>query len=80
MTGQHFIYRVFNAAGDVIYVGRTIYPLRRPQQHAKSHWFAEAAEWEFEERADWWDMVAAERRAIETEHPRYNITFRQVAA
>lgn len=78
-----FIYRAYAADCRLLYIGQTRQPEARIRNHARqSHWFAEAAEWEFEQVAGWYEMQAAEKAAIKTERPLYNVqhnTNREIA-
>jgi len=70
----HVLYRFYSATGQLLYVGITMNPPERFKGHR--------------DQKDWWDRVSgitvetyssreelqrAERRAIQVEHPQYNI-------
>lgn len=75
---RYYIYRVYDADCRLLYIGQTLYPEQRIKQHARlSHWFAAAAEWDFTEVGDWWQMVDGERVAIADEAPLHNIRFQK---
>lgn len=68
------VYRFFNAANELLYVGISTVPAARRLQHKKcSSWFADAVsmteQW-FPTRIE---ALAAERAAIKNECPRYNV-------
>jgi predicted GIY-YIG superfamily endonuclease len=73
----YYIYRAYAADGDLLYIGRTIDPNMRLAKHYQSSpWVAEVMEWEFQPiPRNWYAMCAAERAAIEAEHPRYNVQW-----
>lgn len=68
------LYRFFNDAGDLLYVGITCRGLERFSDHATEQgWWPEVAATttaHFPNRAD---AAAAETEAIRTESPRYNV-------
>lgn len=71
---RHYIYRAYDANCRLLYIGQTIQPEQRIRNHARqSHWFPEAIEWEFEEVDGWWAMQDAEKAAIKSERPLYNV-------
>ncbi|MER7953823.1 GIY-YIG nuclease family protein [Streptomyces sp. NPDC096030] len=67
------VYRLFNAAGDLLYVGSSCDPTRRWREHRKEMFW-----WREVERHDreWFASAElaryAENFAIDTENPRYN--------
>lgn len=67
------VYRVFDAYGRLLYVGRSTNPLLRMGDHAKRAWTTQIARIE----ATWFDEIDAaaeeERRAIASERPMWNI-------
>lgn len=72
----HTLYRFFDADGRLLYVGRTISPARRWREHEKnSPWFDAVANVTRQVFAAATDVDHAERRAIATEGPLYNIAF-----
>jgi hypothetical protein len=73
-TGQEsFIYRLWNSAGECLYVGKTIqlHPLCRVAEHQKQEWWSEVA------RADYvsvvGDLSLAEAKQIKDLNPKYNV-------
>lgn len=68
------LYRFYNAAGDLLYVGITNNPTNRFTDHMVSKsWWSEVAQTRLEFHANRAEVEAAELRAIQTESPRYNI-------
>ena len=68
------IYRHYDAEGRLLYVGKSVQPLNRQQQHeVEAHWFHHIVKIEIE----WFDFTAdmdvAERHAIATESPIFNL-------
>ena len=70
----HALYRFFDAGGDLLYVGITNDPGRRWGRHASDKpWWHEVDRIEIERYPDRTSVLAAERKAIQEEHPRYNV-------
>lgn len=70
----HALYRFFDAGGDLLYVGVTNDPGRRWGRHANDKpWWHEVDRIEIERYPDRESVLAAERKAIQEEHPRYNV-------
>ena len=72
------LYRHFSASGDLLYVGISLNPPKRFSQHSeRSMW------WDLTTRVDieWFDSrreaLAAERAAIKTENPAFNVCHRR---
>ena len=73
-SGRTTLYRLFNAEGDLLYVGITSEGLTRLNQHQREkHWFYEVAEAKLEHFTSRDVALRAEARAISREHPRYNL-------
>lgn len=74
MTSHTTLYRLFDADGELLYVGIAGNPGRRFAQHGgEKPWWREVSETtltHYDTRAE---ALMAEREAIQTEHPRYNI-------
>lgn len=67
------LYRHFDSAGMLLYVGISIAHITRMQQHRrKSPWFARIAQIRIEHFPTRESALAAERHAIETEKPFFN--------
>lgn len=71
-AAPHFLYRLLDSAGDLLYVGCTVDPERRLTEHRRKSWGSEIAAWQVDEFRDAHSAFAAERDAIATESPRYN--------
>lgn len=73
IADMHAVYRMRDAQGILLYIGRTGNAGRRFGDHASKRWFPLVAtitmEWFPTEAA----AVLAERRAIQQEYPRYNV-------
>lgn len=73
----HYVYRCYSADARLIYVGCTVFPRTRLEQHRISSWWADQIErvtytvFPNKEYA-----LYMERRAIESENPRWNIRHR----
>lgn len=73
---DHTLYRFFDADGHLLYVGRTISPARRWREHEKkSPWFEAVAKVTRQVFATAGEVDRAERHAIATERPIYNIAL-----
>lgn len=72
------VYRIFNAEGELLYVGCTRSMPQRWRCHARTQpWWSEVASW-----ANQWYVTRAEALLIEecairTENPRYNVQGRE---
>jgi hypothetical protein len=75
-TGQDkpfALYRHFNSSGELLYVGLSINPSYRQEQHrANSSWVSEIVTFTVERFATRDEMIEAERSAIRNENPKYN--------
>lgn len=70
----HVLYRFFNTAGVLLYVGITNSVWRRIASHeAVQPWWAEVASATMEHHPDRKSLTHAERAAIKSEHPLYNV-------
>lgn len=67
------LYRIYNAAGELLYVGATTNPGLRMQEHSHHQsWWDEATDIKLERFNCRADLAAAETEAIKSESPRYN--------
>ena len=71
----HYLYRLYNKAGHLLYVGVTDNVFRRWKEHSRTKpWWSQVHKF----TQDWYpnraSVEAAERRAIQTENPVYNVT------
>ena len=72
------IYRHFDKDNNLLYIGRSINPLRRLYQHKKSSdWFSDVYTVTMERFDCFDDMVNAEIKAIIEEKPLYNIQHKK---
>jgi len=72
------LYRHFDAENNLMYVGislSTITRLGQHQQHSK--WFNEIKKVTIEHFSTRQDAIEAEKKAIKTENPKYNIALRK---
>lgn len=80
-SGPHVVYRCFDAAGHLLYIGCTASPATRFRKHAKqSRWWAEVASITRETHDGRTAGLHAETLAIALEHPRYNVRDQSPAA
>ena len=70
------LYRHYDSEGSLLYVGVSRNVLRR--LHTTSHWFREIVRIEITHFATWEEARAAERQALATENPKYNIEFEPI--
>lgn len=74
MTAQ--LYRHFDAAGELLYVGISLSAISRLGQHAAvSPWFKDITNVTIETLPSREEALAAERVAIKTERPKFNINY-----
>lgn len=70
----HALYRFFDDANELLYVGITNNPSRRFTQHGVDReWWHEVTTIRMEPHSDRNAVLAAEKVAIKVEHPRYNV-------
>lgn len=70
------LYRWYDAAGTLLYVGQSVSVWERVTAHRRdSPFYAEAATMTLEDRPTSAALDEAERIAIQTEHPLYNVTY-----
>lgn len=68
------LYRFFDRADELLYIGITNSIPRRLGQHSDAKpWYADAATITVEHYPTRLDALAAEKRAIKAEHPKYNV-------
>ena len=68
-----YVYRMWDKNGVLLYIGKSNNQLNRWKQHRKKPWFKQVTRFEYEPHPDEAAAYAAEREAIKTEHPLYNI-------
>jgi predicted GIY-YIG superfamily endonuclease len=68
------LYRFFNPAGELLYIGITNRIPRRLDEHGDDKpWYLEVARVTVEHHTDRYAALAAEKTAIKTERPKYNV-------
>lgn len=71
---NHTLYRFFNSRGQLLYVGITVNPAARFRDHRQQQrWWDEVRGIGLTQYATREELAAAEIRAIQTEHPAYNV-------
>lgn len=74
MDGPVAVYRFFDADARLLYVGLTSNPGKRTQQHRYTKpWWCEVSTMTVETHEDAREGARAERWAIQTEDPKYNV-------
>jgi hypothetical protein len=72
----HVLYRMFNAEGELLYVGITNNPKMRFRTHSKTQpWWSEVTNIAIENHSTREALAVAEQRAIRSEGPRYNVAY-----
>ncbi|MFF7476646.1 GIY-YIG nuclease family protein [Streptomyces sp. NPDC008092] len=72
--GQTAVYRIYDNAGSLLYVGMGNNPMNRWSSHAARHtWWSEAASFRVEWYATRQEAQAVEKTAIRSEDPKRNI-------
>jgi hypothetical protein len=71
-AGSWAVYRAYNAAGELLYVGNTGQGLVRLEQHARKDWWPEVAAVTVDHFDDRDEARYAEQTAIAEERPMYN--------
>ena len=73
------LYRHYNAAGELLYVGISLSSFARLAQHRDhSAWFAEITRVEFEPFETKESVLEAERNAIQKEQPKFNVHHKKL--
>jgi predicted GIY-YIG superfamily endonuclease len=72
VSGSACVYRMFNAAGDLLYIGCTTRPAHRFTDHQGKPWFSTVATVTIEHFDDFDVAYCAEQTAIAAESPPYN--------
>ena len=83
MTEQAVVYRIFDASGVLLYIGRTVSGRMRARwkAHRKTQpWWPEVKRIDLAFYDSWREAFLEERRAILAEHPRHNKERFQVVA
>lgn len=73
---EHFVYRVFDGGGSLLYVGCTNNPDRRWTEHRTNNakWTAKAARFRLSGPYSYGTARRLEREALATENPQYGMT------
>jgi hypothetical protein len=75
------LYRHYDAEGNLLYVGISLSPISRTSQHAQTaEWFNDVARIDIEWHGDRKSAVDAERAAIRSEDPAFNVADRKPCA
>jgi predicted DNA-binding transcriptional regulator AlpA/predicted GIY-YIG superfamily endonuclease len=74
-SGCTALYRHFDKHGDLLYVGISLNAAARLSQHRNKPWFAQIANVTVEKFATREEALAAEKRAIMDELPRFNVAM-----
>ena len=78
MTQPQSLYRMYDAHGTLLYVGITQRRMQRFHEHSASQsWWSQVARIDVEHHPDRAAVEAAERHAIQTEDPHYNVVGRR---
>ena len=72
-----YLYRHYHPSGDLLYVGISLFAVGRQLAHQSTDWRYEIHQIVIEPFATREEALAAERRAIETEFPKFNGTHNQ---
>jgi excinuclease UvrABC nuclease subunit len=71
------LYRHFNSKNELLYVGISLSAVHRLEQHKRTaHWFEDLKRVEIERFSSRIEAMDAEKRALETEQPKYNIQLK----
>lgn len=71
-TRSCFLYRQFNSRDELLYVGISVNPFSRLDNHKRSSWFEEIAKVTIEKFPNRILAIKAESMAIDSEKPMYN--------
>lgn len=78
MSAPRYLYRAFDAAGTLLYVGQSATPLRRRYSHLSgSKWSKDVYEWRITGPFPAEVAVALEAEAILAEQPEYNVVYKR---
>lgn len=81
MTDTTALYRHFNSSGDLLYVGISLSWPARTKAHAQgARWFDQVARIEIENFSTREGALEAERQAIKSEKPQYNVIHNRVGS
>lgn len=75
---QTWLYRMYDDADNLLYIGISKSAFARFEQHCQDKpWINEVTRWEREQHPTRSAALAAEHKAIKAEHPRYNVVHNQ---
>ncbi len=81
MARDHALYRFYDHAGELLYIGITRDPAARWSQHSGDKpWWHRVQRITIQAMPDRASALAAERIAIKAENPRYNVVHREQLA
>lgn len=73
-TGETALYRLYNAAGQLLHIGISRSPLNRWGVHAENHdWWGAVATYRLEWHVDREAAIKAEKRTVTAEAPLHNV-------
>lgn len=76
----HALYRFYDNTDELLYVGITLDPGKRFKQHStQKAWWSDVADITLQKFDSRIEVLAAEREAIKTESPRYNVIHNQAS-
>lgn len=75
-TGETALYRLYDATGQLLYIGISRSPLNRWGVHAENHaWWSAVATYRLEWHVDRETAIEAERRTVAAEEPLHNVQY-----
>lgn len=69
---KHWVYRHYDAADRLLYVGCTSLPKTGPRRHRGKSWWPQVVRTVFSDPLSYWAARTVEHRAIANEHPLHN--------
>ncbi len=69
------LYRYYDSVGVLLYIGESLSAVSRLSQHKTKPWWQEITNIKMEHYSSKENVKKAEREAIETENPKYNVQF-----
>ena len=77
---KQYLYRHFNSKKELLYVGISVNPLIRTQQHKQKHWFNDIANITIKSYTSRKAVLLAEEKAIKQEKPKHNLVHNKKVA
>lgn len=71
--GPAAVYRLWDAQGNLLYIGSAYDPEQRCRGHRKKEWWSEVARRTDEWHPNRWTAYSAESDAVNAEKPKYNV-------